>query len=185
MPVIYYLAYGSNLHPFRLGERLSWCKEVGVVELTGSRLAFHKRGSDGSAKCNLVFTANEADSVFTALFAIRSTDKPLLDRIEGEGYSTSSFNVEYNQQHYSAFAYVAQSSHVDDALMPYHWYRDLVHLGARYHCFPEDYVAAISDVYAIADPHPQRRAKHEELVQRIATHLPGGSTPGALTGFSL
>ena len=45
------LAYGSNLHPFRLTHRVPSAKLLGVVSVPGKRLAFHKRSDDGSGKC--------------------------------------------------------------------------------------------------------------------------------------
>jgi len=57
----YYLAYGSILHPLRLGERISSAQLCGVTTLRGYRLAWHKRGADGSGKCDLVRTNREQD----------------------------------------------------------------------------------------------------------------------------
>ena len=43
----YYLAYGSNLHPFRLSQRIAVKRLVATVSLNGFRLYFHKCGKNG------------------------------------------------------------------------------------------------------------------------------------------
>jgi gamma-glutamylcyclotransferase len=53
MAPLYYLAYGSNLHPLRLMQRVSSAKVEDVIELPGRQGNFHKRSPDGSGKCNL------------------------------------------------------------------------------------------------------------------------------------
>lgn len=50
---MYYLAYGSNMHPRRLAGRVEIIDFVGTVRLDGYKLVFKKRSNDGSAKCHL------------------------------------------------------------------------------------------------------------------------------------
>jgi gamma-glutamylcyclotransferase len=80
-----YFAYGSNLHPLRLIERVPSESWVGVIELTKHRLMFHKHSTDGSSKCNLVPTGSEADLIYGAIYEIDPAQKPDLDRVEGKG----------------------------------------------------------------------------------------------------
>ena len=47
-----YFAYGSNLHPERLRERVPSAESLGVARLEAHVLRFHKRGRDGSGKCD-------------------------------------------------------------------------------------------------------------------------------------
>ena len=53
-----YFAYGSNLHPTRLGDRAPSVELVGTAVLEGHALRFHKRGADGSGKCNALATGS-------------------------------------------------------------------------------------------------------------------------------
>ncbi|MDH3909632.1 MAG: gamma-glutamylcyclotransferase, partial [Gammaproteobacteria bacterium] len=46
-----YAAYGSNLHPRRLRERIKSATLRGTSFLHKYTLQFHKRGQDRSAKC--------------------------------------------------------------------------------------------------------------------------------------
>ena len=140
--LLYYFAYGSNLHPVRLTERVFSAELLGVVELSHYRLAFQKRGWDGSSKCNLVHTGKESDGIHGAIYQIDSGHKPALDVFEGKGngYDDSQLTLELHGTDYSCFTYVAQTSHIADGLKPYHWYKNLVILGARHLQFPDAYV---------------------------------------------
>lgn len=88
MKSLHYLAYGSNLHPLRLMERVPSARLIGVTEITGYQLRFHKRGKDGSAKCDLCWSDDRKSSVFGAIYRIASNEKPILDRAEGEDPAT-------------------------------------------------------------------------------------------------
>jgi hypothetical protein len=55
-PRLHYLAYGSNLHPIRLRQRVNSARLIATLSLPGYRVLFNKRGQDLSAKCNLVAT---------------------------------------------------------------------------------------------------------------------------------
>jgi hypothetical protein len=66
--MIHYFAYGSNLHPVRLIERVPSANLVGVIGLSKHRLAFQKRSKDGSSKCNLFQTGSASDLVYGAIY---------------------------------------------------------------------------------------------------------------------
>lgn len=165
MSTLYYLAYGSNLHPLRLTERLPSARLLGPVELPGYRLAFHKRGEDDSGKGNLL-PADEMTAV-GALFEIAAAERPALDRFEGEGYGVCDIRVTHAGVTYDCFTYMAEHTHVDDDLKPYDWYKALILLGAMYHRAPAPYLHMIRAVEAISDPDEQRRQRHQALIARI------------------
>lgn len=167
MSTLYYLAFGSNLHPLRLGERVPSAHLVGRVELSGYRLAFHKRGQDGSGKGDLVWTGQDADLALGALFSLEAAEKPNLDAAEGEGYRDDRIRVELDGRAYDAFVYLGEDPFIDPALRPYRWYRDIVWHGARFQRAPSDYLEAIAAVPAVEDPDPARRARNEALLERI------------------
>ena len=167
VPTLYYLAYGSNLHPLRLAERVPSARFMGLATLPGYRLAFHKRGSDGSGKCNILATGATGDRVHGAVFAMATGHRPLLDRFEGPGYRTEALPVTLSEGAVTAFAYVAETSCIDEELRPWAWYRDIVYRGACYHALPASYREAIARVAARADPDAAREAHHRALLARL------------------
>lgn len=167
MTIVRYLAYGSNMHPYRLKARIPSSQIMGIVELGGYRLAFHKRGADGSGKCNLVQTGQPDTRVFGVLYEMHIDEKPMLDVFEGEGYRTENLTVTLFGRQYDSFAYFAEQSHIDDRIQPYHWYKELVLLGAEYHHLPRDYIDNILEVDSRNDPDVSRTEEHHHLLREI------------------
>lgn len=164
-----YAAYGSNLHPARLAERLPSARLLGTGQLQDWSLRFHKRSRDASGKCNIV---PGREGACFAIFDISRDDKSVLDRIEGvgSGYAAASLIIPPFGE---CATYIAEASHVDDALRPYDWYRQLVLAGANYHGFPDDYIARIERVQAVGDPDAERGASQWALAGKITA----GSRP--------
>lgn len=170
MTTLHYLAYGSNLHPLRLAERVPSARLIGVVPLAGRRLSFHKRSStDLSAKCDLVETS-ASSRAFGVLYELSVRHKARLDAIEGlgHGYRETFVDCLLDRIAYRPFTYAAEISHIVPALKPYHWYKALVVTGARYHDFPTAYVNALESIPSIPDPEPERTAANEALLARMA-----------------
>jgi gamma-glutamylcyclotransferase len=163
---MHYFAYGSNLHPQRLSARLGECPLVGPAVLTGYRLAFHKRGRDESAKCDIVATGKSVDAVFGAVFRLASEQVSLLDEFEGAGYrrETLAVRIDGMEGTLTAVAYQAHAEYVDVRLRPFEWYRDLVLAGAHHHGFPEAYIAAINSIPAVPDPDPERDRRNRDVL---------------------
>ncbi|MGD2083419.1 MAG: gamma-glutamylcyclotransferase [Chromatiales bacterium] len=164
-----YLAYGSNLHPVRLAERVPSARLVRTVVLDGYRLAFHKRGHDDSAKCDLVRTGDQADRAYGAVYRIDPVEKPLLDVCEGlgNGYRDPAMDLACEGGPIRCFTYLAQAGHIDRRLRPFHWYKHLVLAGARYHGLPARYVERIRAVPSREDPDASRRGLHDGLLGRL------------------
>jgi len=158
-----YAAYGSNLHPRRLTERISSAQLVATSFLSDWTLHFHKRSKDGSGKCNIL---SGGDGIHVAIFDISAEDKLTLDGIEGLGlgYSEILLNV---PDIGDCASYVADESHIDGSLDPYDWYKELVLLGARAHGFPVDYLNRISSFPARQDPDPSRRISRWKTVELV------------------
>ena len=170
MNIRYYLAYGSNLHPFRLNQRVPSATLIGKVELTDTRIVFHKRGVvDGSGKCTILKDEVEKPVAHGALFAIDTMEEELLDKAEGngKGYSKQFVNCSVGKTDYLSFTYVAESKAIDASLKPYHWYKQLVLAGARYHQFPESYISYLEKVESIKDPDNARRLSNEGILENI------------------
>lgn len=164
---IYYLAYGSNLHPLRLLERVPSSRPVGQVELEGYRLAFHKLGEDGSGKCNIVQSDHSNDMVHAALYTLAQHEKPLLDGFEGAGYAVEHVDIQWGDGVISPFVYIAEQDYIDDSLAPYHWYKEIVRLGADHLRLPESYLRHIDRHDSIPDPDAERDREHARLIERI------------------
>jgi len=158
-----YAAYGSNLHPVRLTRRLPSARLVGTACLPKWSLRFHKRSEDGSGKCSII---DGNDDAHFAVFEISVEDKLALDEIEGvgNGYSGISLSIPGLG---GCVSYIAEETHVDDSLLPYDWYRELVLAGARYHGFPDHYVAEIEMIRALPDPDSERGARQWEIVDLV------------------
>lgn len=165
---LHYLAYGSNLHPLRLRERVPSAELLGIVQVPGWMVKFRKRGQDRSAKCDLVRTY-AGDLAYAALYTLQAGDKPRLDAAEGagRGYDESTLEVTLAGRVFTPFVYLAAATHVDPMLQPFHWYRQLVIAGARYHRMPAAHVAALAAVPAVRDPDAARALQHEQLLGRI------------------
>ena len=163
--MIYYLAYGSNLHPLRLFERVPSAMLIGTIDMPGCELTFHKRSFvDGTGKCT--FLKGAAAHMYGAVFALNPKDESVLDRIEGlgQGYKKQLVKCPLGETTYEAFTYVATRSYIDEKLSPYTWYKEIVVAGATYHGFPRDYIDSIKAVDAILDPNRARRTTNENIL---------------------
>lgn len=169
MPNVHYLAYGSNLHPLRLAVRVPSARVVGVVEMPGYLLAFHKRSVDGSGKCLIYTEQGEHNKMYGVLYEFDAREKGHLDALEGrgKGYCEQLVQFPLNGKTYTPYIYVAQSTHIDPALVPYHWYKHLVLAGARYHDLPAEYIAAIEATPSKPDPDATRTQDNEHLLRRM------------------
>lgn len=147
--MIYYLAYGSNLHPMRLADRVPSAELIGMVKIHDHQLVFHKRGRDGSAKCSYI--QQEGAVMYGAVYAIGHEEKAILDRIEdlGGGYAERQMTVRCHGKVFDCFTYQAQPAFIDDSLKPFHWYKQLVLLGARHLGFSENHVLFIESLSLI------------------------------------
>ena len=157
MTTLHYLAYGSNLYPPRLAARIPIVAVVGVVELPGWALAFNKRGSDGSAKCNL--HCRDGALAYGVIYRIAAVDRATLDRIEGagRGYDVDALTL---APHGECCFYRATADAIDESLRPFDWYRAYVLAGARHHALPQCYLDQIAAVLTVIDSDARRRAEN-------------------------
>ena len=164
MNTIRYLAYGSNLHPARIGARLNSVTALGKTELQGWGLRYHKSSTDGSGKCNLVVASTEV--AYGAVYELSRADKDRLDVIEGVGNGYLDVRVEL-PVFGEVQVYLAEPSHIDDGLTPYDWYHAFVVHGARHHQFPENYIAEINNVVSVRDSDEQRRSHNLAILESV------------------
>ncbi|KRD72067.1 gamma-glutamylcyclotransferase family protein [Ensifer sp. Root278] len=160
-------AYGSNMPTARIRERCLSVQSLGVAELRGYELRWHKKSKDGSGKCDIVQTDRPDASVFGVLYEIASNEKAGLDKAEGlgAGYDETEIEVFRGADRLRAKAYVATTT--DPALTPYSWYRALVIAGAKEHRLPADYIASLEAVPANEDLDRERHAKNMALIGEV------------------
>jgi len=176
-----YFAYGSNLHPLRLEQRVGRVSVVATASAAGFRLRFHKQGRDESGKCNIEFSGSESDCVQGALFAFSPQQRNILDEYEslGRGYVRERVAIETRDGPATAWTYIAMPEFVDDTLKPFHWYREFVCLGAEFHGFPPSYRRQLAAQRTIQDPHTERcreRMQMLSVLRRSPRHT--GLAPG-------
>lgn len=155
----------------RLQGRVPSATPVTTARLDNHALCFHKRSRDGSGKCNIV--PDQDQTVYGVVFDVSSSGLDALDEAEqrGRGYRRQTLTVREDSSAREVFAYVAQPAYVDDALLPYDWYRALVLAGAREHRLPQSYVAEVASNQSYPDPNEERRRKHQHLLQEAGFSL--------------
>ncbi len=163
---IHYLAYGSNMWPRRIELRLGPCETVGIASLRGYALRFHKRGGDGSGKCDAFHTRDLADTLYGVVYSLSESQRNMLDEFEGPGYTTRNIPVRTRSGMLAAYAYVARTEHVDAGLQPFSWYKSIVVAGARAHALPAHYIASLAVVGALSDPDSDRHAHHLAMLDK-------------------
>lgn len=155
MATLRYFAYGSNMATGRLRTRAPSARPLGTARLPRHALRWHKRGRDGSGKCDIAAArAAAADAVvWGVLFDIECADKPRLDAAEGLGVGYDERTVEVLAEFgpCQAFTYQGRQSHIDAGLRPKPWYKRYVVIGAREHGLPAAYQEALAAVRTTAD----------------------------------
>ena len=166
---MYYLAYGSNLHPLRLTLRVPNARLVGTARLDGYWLTFRKRSKDGSSKCNLEFTDDPTHVAYGAVYDVSAEEAILLDEVEGlgNGYYKAHVEVRVSDEPCAAFVYLASQSHISGENRPYHWYKGFVLAGVRKHDFPANYARQISREPSKPDSNESRRVQMENLLAQL------------------
>ena len=165
MPSLIYFAYGSNLHPVRLGARIASAKLLGACALPGYSLAFHKRGGDGSAKCDAWCDETGNSTLPGAIYEMSAEHQATLDEIEGPGYRVDMVSVNFQGQRLDAFCYIAEPEFIDPQLQPFSWYKALVYRGAQYHGFAKTHLQYIAGVAAIEDHDSARMRKNQQVLE--------------------
>lgn len=156
-----YFAYGCNMCTGRLRERVPSATPVRNAKLLNHSLRFHKRSTDGSAKCDAYFTGERVDVVWGVVFEIEPGQKSDLERAEGlgRGYAEKQVTIiDLEGDHHPVFMYAAERTHINPLLRPYSWYTRFVLAGARQHRLPPEYITALEAVDAIEDPDRNRDA---------------------------
>lgn len=161
-----YFAYGSNLYWPRMKARVPSARFCAVGKLNGHVLEFHKKGADGSAKCNAYPTGRLVDEMYGVVFDIHASERSILDDIEGlgRGYDDTQIEVITDTATLEAFTYTAQPDFIDDTLKPLLWYKRYVVEGARQHALPVSYVRMLEVIEAVPDRDEQQARQHADIL---------------------
>lgn len=155
------------MHPLRLKARTPSCRPFAVTCLTGYKLCFHKRGQDGSGKCNAWFTGKPTDRVMGIVYTLAQHEKWRLDEAEGlgRGYNEATLRLTIGYKQHTVFLYVADSNYIDDSLKPFTWYKALVVAGCHAHRLPDSYTAQhVAWVDTVKDPDQARSLAHLRIL---------------------
>lgn len=164
--LVHVFAYGSNMHPRRIRARVTSAEPVATGYVTGRRLAFHKRGADGSGKADATYTDCASDRVWGVVYSLSEYDKPVLDAYESlsVGYDSETVLVHTAEDSIDASIYVARSEAIDPALKPYSWYLRFVLMGAKAHNLPAEYLHLLDSVEAELDADRERHLQNIRVV---------------------
>jgi len=159
------LAYGSNMLSSRIQERCPSARALGVAELHGHELKWHKRSKDESGKCDVVQAKGKKQIVYGALFEIAASEKSELDTAEGlgNGYEEKQVQVLFEGKPRTVALYAATKT--DSALRPYTWYKAFVVAGAKEHKLPSEYIHQLEAVEATQDPDRKRHERNTQLLK--------------------
>jgi gamma-glutamylcyclotransferase (GGCT)/AIG2-like uncharacterized protein YtfP len=157
-------AYGSNMLERRLKERVPSAQAIGVGQLKGHVLKWHKVSTDGSGKCDAAHTGLDADIVWGVLFKLQASEKSKLDEVEGlhKGYEEKYVEVLIQNRYEKAQIYYATG--INATLQPHDWYKDFVVAGACEHDLPNEYVAMLEATVSKPDRHKTRPAEKAKLL---------------------
>lgn len=145
-------AYGSNMCTERIRARVSSAAPLTAGHVSRHRLAFHKRGKDGSAKANALYTGCAGDRIWGVVFSVHCAETHILDQYEF-AYDRKQVMVVGSRGAMRASIYVARAEVIDGSLKPFAWYHRFVMRGAMQHCLPQDYVHQLEMIGPMADPH--------------------------------
>jgi len=143
----WYFAYGSNLDPDRKTLRTGAIRDARRARLRGHRLAFNKRGDDGSAKANIVI--DQHSEVWGVAYLCSQEALGQMDRSEGVPTHYRRHAVEVildNDELIDAVTYIANPNQIDDSLKPNPDYLGYILRGMLHHRLPESYRATVQDL---------------------------------------
>ncbi|MCP5139538.1 MAG: gamma-glutamylcyclotransferase [Chromatiales bacterium] len=159
--------YGSNMLTARIQARCRSASCLGIAELRGYELRWHKRSIDGSGKCDVV-AGSAHSAVFGVVYTVPWSEKADLDRAEGLGNGYDERTVSVRLQGNPIDVALYSATNTDAALKPYTWYVALVVEGARQHGLPPDYVSQLAATEAVQDANCERHDLHMAILQEGA-----------------
>lgn len=133
----YYFAYGSNMLPKRLLERITKYHTAFVAVLPGHKFIYNKKNIDGTAKANI--ESNDGAEVHGVCFEIDQDDFAILKKDEG-GYDQRNIVVSTREESETkAVTYISVS--IDASLVASTEYKSIVLKGAEHWELSETYIS--------------------------------------------
>lgn len=157
---MFYFSYGSNMSTKRLQSRVPSAQAICVATLPEHKLSWHKRSSDGSAKCDAEFTGDKQHAVIGVVFEILISEKATLDKCEGLGcgYEEKTISL-LNETGNEISALTYYATDIDQSLKAYHWYKEHVLRGAREHKLNNEYISTLEEAKSIHDDNTERHER--------------------------
>lgn len=159
--------YGSNMLLRKVQLNVPSAIKFSNACLSGYRFAFNKVSKDGSGKGNIIQTKNLNDVVYGIIIQIADVEKKTLDKEEGlgKGYNEEKIMVaQDNGQRIEVVTYIADTTHVQEDLWPFDWYRDMVLNGAIENKIPASYIDFLKQFPFTIDPDQKRRLKKYSII---------------------
>lgn len=160
---IKYFAYGSNMCSSRLHKYEVESSGPGIpAKLSGYGLVLNKKSKDDSGKANIEIIPDR--TVWGVLFDVSNEGfARLLDR--EKGYHRQSISIQLlNGTQIDAVTLIADK--VQDNILPFTWYKDLLVQGALEHNLPGAYISMLRSIEAKEDPDPVRSKKMREILSK-------------------
>ncbi|TWU58585.1 hypothetical protein Poly51_13640 [Rubripirellula tenax] len=155
------------MHPRRMRARVTGVVPVDIGFVSGRRLAFHKRGIDGSGKADATVTGNPNDRVWGVIYSLPEHQKEILDGYEsvGVGYDCENAMVQTQRNSIRASIYTARFEAIQADLSPYSWYLAFVLLGAIANRLPAEYLQSLRRINASIDQDRERHVQNMLLAE--------------------
>ncbi len=142
---LWYFAYGSNLDLERKQGRTGAIRESHLATLSGYRIAFNKKASNGDNYANLM--ADPTEETLGVIYRCSSEAFEALDLFEGAArghYQRMEVQVRtLDGQNVSAIAYIARPEVIIAETKPSEEYFGYIRRGARDHRFPANAIRAL------------------------------------------
>lgn len=152
----------------RLRHRCHGAVACGLALASGYRLAFIKRGRDGSGKATLAASNQRTSTVRGVLYRIPAIEMVDLDRAEVGYRRVNDFPVSCLEsgRDLIAMTYIAPPEVCDPGLKPFDWYLALVVVGALQHGLYKEASGLQTMIETVEDPDATRAAKMFRLAER-------------------
>jgi len=147
----------------RIRARVSSAVPIAIGYVSRRKMAFHKRGADGSGKADAAYTGSDGDKVWGVVFSLSLQHKSVLDDHES-GYGVEQVPVIARGETITASIYVAGAHSIDASLEPYCWYHRFVLHGALQHRLPSTYVEHLKTIKTVTDHDLARREMNSQIL---------------------
>jgi len=159
-------AYGSNMYLNKLKACAPNARKVATACLKGYQLSFNKQSTDGSGKGNVIQTNNPDDLVWGVVFEISEEEANALDK-EEKGYLNVPLVVTTVDNNEQVTCYIADEIHINNELIPYDWYKEMIVRGAAENDLPIEYQTYLQNITAAVDIDEKRTARKMKILNKI------------------